>query len=86
VWGEPVRPLVQQYLYEIKLKRIEAAAELDVTNDAARVTVYEANRTGAKLRATAALIIAAGAMLAAMPSAFIAFLALGHWYTPWGWK
>ena len=33
----------------------------------------------AKLRATSAFIIAAGAMIAAMASAFVAFLALAHW-------
>jgi putative flippase GtrA len=47
------------------------------TNEAARVAVQEA--TTAKLRATAALIVAIGAMAAAMASAFVAFLALRHW-------
>jgi len=27
VWNEQVRPLVQHYLYDLKLKRVEAAAE-----------------------------------------------------------
>ncbi len=27
VWSEQVRPLVQHYLYDLKLKRVEAAAE-----------------------------------------------------------
>ena len=32
VWNEQVRPLVQHYLYDLKLKRVEAAAEeLDET-------------------------------------------------------
>jgi hypothetical protein len=37
----------------------------------------------AKLWATAAFIIAAGAMLAAMVSGFVAFLALRHWTVLW---
>jgi len=27
VWNEQVRPLVQHYLYDLKLKRVEAAAD-----------------------------------------------------------
>jgi hypothetical protein len=50
---------------------------LHSAREAARLAVDEAR--DAKLRATAAIIIAAGAMLAAMASAFIAFLALRHW-------
>jgi hypothetical protein len=79
VWGDPLRPLVQNYLLQMKLKRIEedAAAQLDAVRavgGVARLAVDEASR--AKLRATAAMILAAGAMVAAMAAAFIAFLAL----------
>jgi hypothetical protein len=75
VWDEQVRPLVQYYLYDLKLKRVEAAAEqLDEMREAARVAVSEAVKS--KMRATAALIIASGAMLAAMLAALVAFLAL----------
>jgi hypothetical protein len=75
VWSEPVRPLVQHYLYDLKLKRVEAAAEqLDDVREAARVAVEEAVKS--RTRATAALIIAGGAMLAAMLAALVAFLAL----------
>jgi hypothetical protein len=75
VWSEQVRPLVQHYLYDLKLKRVEAAAEqLDEMRKAARVAVSEAIKS--KTRATAALIIASGAMLAAMLAALVAFLAL----------
>jgi hypothetical protein len=60
VWDEQVRPLVQYYLYDLKLKRVEAAAEqLDEMREAARVAVSEAVKS--KTRATAALIIASGA-------------------------
>jgi hypothetical protein len=72
VWSEQVRPLVQHYLYDLKLKRVEAAAEqLDDVRAAARVAVSEAVKS--KTRATAALIIAAGAMLAAIAAALVAF-------------
>jgi hypothetical protein len=88
VWGDPLRPLVQNYLLQMKLKRIEedAAAQLGVlrdAGDAVRLAVGEASR--AKMRATAALIIAAGAMVAAMAAAFIAFLALRKYgfQPPW---
>src|SRR6266540_3066271 len=75
VWSEQVRPLVQHYLYDLKLKRVEAAAEqLDEMREAARVAVEEAVKS--RTRATAALIIASGAMLAAMLAALVAFLAL----------
>jgi len=38
VWNEQVQPLVQHYLYDLKLKRVEAAAkELDETRKVARV-------------------------------------------------
>ena len=82
VWGDPARPVVQRYLDQMKLKRVEALAaeQLEVARvaiDTARAAVEEAR--GSKLRATAALIIAAGAMLAAMASAFVAFLALRDW-------
>ena len=78
VWNEQVRPLVQHYLQDRKLKRVEvAAAHLDEVRDAARVAVEEAVKS--KTWATVAVIIAAGAMLAAMAAAFVAFLALRDW-------
>jgi hypothetical protein len=84
VWNEQVSPLVQHYLYDLRLKRVEAAAEeLDETRKAARVAVEEAGK--AKFWATAAFIIAGGAMLAAMAGALIAFLALRRYgfQPPW---
>jgi hypothetical protein len=75
VWAEQVRPLVQHYLHKRKLKQVEAAAEqLAAMRDAARLAVDEARR--AKLKATAALIIAGGAMLTAMVAGLIAVVAL----------
>src|SRR6266542_572319 len=84
VWSEQVRPLVQHYLYDLKLKRVEAADEhFDEMQRAARLAVEEAMK--AKTRATAAVILAGGAMLAAMAAAFIAFLALRKYgfQPPW---
>jgi hypothetical protein len=84
VWSEQVRPLVQHYLYDLKLKRVEAAADrLDEMEQATRLAVDEAIK--AKTRATSAFIIAGGAMLAAMAAAFIAFLALRRYgfQPPW---
>lgn len=89
VWGDPARPVVQRYLDQIKLRRVEAAAaeQLEAAQEqlaAARAAIQAATAAteearGSNLRATAALIIAAGAMLAAMASAFAAFLAMRNW-------
>jgi len=84
VWNEQVRPLVQHYLYDLKLKRVEAAADrLNETEKAAQLAVSEAIK--AKTRANEALIIGVGAMVAAMAGAFIAFLALRRYgfQPPW---
>jgi hypothetical protein len=86
VWGEPDRPLVQHYVNRMKLERAEAAAaeQVEIARSAVaamRLAADEASK--AKVRATAALIIAAGAMLAAMAAGFIAFLALRNWTISW---
>ena len=84
VWNERVRPLVQHYLYDLKLKRVEAAADrLTEMEKAVRLAVGEAIK--AKTRANEALIIGIGAMLAAMAGALIAFLALRKYgfQPPW---
>ena len=86
VWGDPARPMVQRYLDQMKLRRIEAAAsaQLDESREAliaVREAVEEARASN--LRATAALIIAGGAIVAAMAAAFIAFMALRPWTISW---
>ena len=84
VWNERVRPLVQHYLYDLMLKRVEAAADrLTEMEKAMRLAVGEAIK--AKTRASEALIIAVGAMVAAMGGALIAFLALRKYgfQPPW---
>jgi hypothetical protein len=84
VWNERVRPLVQHYLYDLKLKRVEAAADrLNEIEKAVRLAVSEAIK--AKTRANEALIIGLGAMVAAMAGALIAFLALRKYgfQPPW---
>jgi hypothetical protein len=84
VWNEQVRPLVQHYLYDLKLKRVEAAAgELDDIRKGVRLAVEEAAE--AKWRATGAFIVAAGALIAAMAAGLIAFLALRRYgfQPPW---
>ena len=84
VWNERVRPLVQHYLYDLKLKRVEAVADrLNEMEKGVRLAVGEAIK--AKTRANEALIIGVGAMVAAMAGAFIAFLALRRYgfQPPW---
>ena len=73
VWRGPTRPFVQQYLEQIRLTRVQAAATAQGL-EAIRSVVADA-RT-ASFKATVALILAAGAMTAAMAAAFIAFLAM----------
>jgi hypothetical protein len=64
VWSDEIRPWVQHYLYDLKLKRIEVAAEhFDEVPDAMKLMVDETLKS--KTRATAAIIIAVGAMGAA---------------------
>ena len=68
VWGDPARPVVERYLDQMKLGRLEAAAAEQLA--AARDAINEARAV--KVWAISALIIAGGAMLAAMASAFAA--------------
>jgi hypothetical protein len=45
VWNDQVRPLVQHYLYDLKLKRVEAAAaRLDEMEKAVRLAIGEVRR------------------------------------------
>jgi hypothetical protein len=79
VWREN-RPFVEQYLDQIRLSRADEAASAQGL-EAIRSVVNDA-RT-ANFRATIALMFAAGAMLAAMAGAFIAFLALSDVKIVW---
>ena len=79
VWGDPARPAVERYLAQLKMARVEAAAAEQLAS--ARDAINEARAM--KVWAISALIIAGGAMLAAMASAFIAFLALGKGPIAW---
>ena len=79
IWGDPARSAVERYLAQMKLARVEAAAAEQLAS--ARDAINEARAT--KVWAISALIIAGGAMLAAMASAFIAFLALRQGTISW---
>ena len=79
VWREN-RSFVEQYLDQIRLSRADAAASAQGI-EAIRSVVADAR--AADLRATIALIFAAGAMLAAMAAAFVAFLALSGVTMSW---
>jgi len=78
VWREN-RPFVEQYLDQIRLSRADVVAAQGL--EAIRSVVE--NARSADLRATIALVVAGGAMLAAMASAFIAFLALSDVTISW---
>jgi hypothetical protein len=79
VWREN-RPFVEQYLDQIRLSRSDAVVAAQGL-EAIRSVVE--NARSADLRATIALVVAGGAMLAAMASAFIAFLALSDVTISW---
>src|SRR5262245_38191381 len=72
VWRDN-RPFVEQYLHQIRLSRSDAVVAAQGL-EAVRSVVE--NARAADFRATIALVVAGGAMLAAMSSAFVAFLAL----------
>lgn len=78
VWREDKRPLVRAYLEQKKLAWAKAAQadQLEVARsakDAAWAAVTEAK--GANRRATIAIIVSAGATLAAVASVVVAYLA-----------
>jgi tetrahydrodipicolinate N-succinyltransferase len=79
VWREN-RPFVEQYLDQIRLSRSDAAVAAQGL-EAMRSIMDHAR--AADFRATIALIVAAGAMLAAMAAAFIAFMALRGMTISW---
>jgi hypothetical protein len=72
-WREPTKPVVEQYLEQLKVSRTQA--ETSAQGLEAIRSVVEDGRS-ADFKATIALIVAVGAMLAAMAAGFIAFLAL----------
>ena len=73
VWRETTRPFVEEYLDQIRVSRAEAAASAQGV-EAIRSVVADAR--AASFKASIALILAAGAMMAAMAAAFVAFLAM----------
>jgi hypothetical protein len=79
VWREN-RPFVERYLDQIRLTRSDAAVAAQGL-EAIRSVVN--NARAAEFRATIALIVAAGAMLAAMAAAFVAFMALSGMTISW---
>ncbi|MGA7457205.1 MAG: hypothetical protein WBW51_07795 [Methyloceanibacter sp.] len=86
VWGDPARPVVERYLDQIKLARVEAAAaeQLATAREAITAAGDAMGEVKAmKMWAISALIISGGAMLAAMAAAFVAFLALRHGTISW---
>jgi hypothetical protein len=86
VWDEPTLSLVQRYLDQVRQQRAErkVAEQIDMASTAKGVSLAAIDKAaaaedearGTSLRATAALIIATGAIFTAMASALIAFLAL----------
>ena len=79
VWREN-RPFVKQYLDQIRLSRSDAAI---AAHGLEAIRSVMENARSADLKATIALVVAGGAMLAAMASAFIAFLALSDVTISW---
>jgi ABC-type Na+ transport system ATPase subunit NatA len=88
LWDREQLALIQEYLDQRVMGRAKAEQAARITaapsapDDAAMASLVEVAST-ANTKATAALILSAGAMLAAMASAFVAFLALRGWTISW---
>ena len=80
VWGDDARSAVEHYVLKRKFETDQRNIVV-TAQQTAKVAMDEA--ASAKLWATAAFIIAAGAMVAAMVSGFVAFMALRHWTVLW---
>ena len=81
VWGDDAWSTVERYALKRKFAADQRNAVVTARNRPAKVAMDQA--ASARLWATAAFIIAAGGMLAAMVSGFVAFLALRHWTDLW---
>ena len=87
LWDQEQLALIQEYLDQRVLGRAKAeqAAQIKAgpnAQDVAVASLVEVAST-ANTKATAALILSVGAMLAAMASALVAFLALRGWTISW---
>jgi hypothetical protein len=86
LWDREQLALIQEYLDQrvLALAKAEQAAQTKAAPSAqdAVASLVEVAST-ANTKATAALILSVGAMLAAMASALVAFLALRGWTMSW---
>jgi galactitol-specific phosphotransferase system IIB component len=86
LWDHEQLALIQEYLDQrvLALAKAEQVAEIKAAPSAqdAVASLVEVAST-ANTKATAALILSVGAMLAAMASAIVAFLALRGWTISW---
>ena len=87
LWDREQLALIQEYLDQrvLGLAKAEQGAQtkaLPSEQDAVVASLMEVAST-ANTKATAALIMSVGAMLAAMASALVAFLALRGWTMSW---
>ena len=87
LWDQEQLALIQEYLDQRVLGRAKAeqAAQIKAgpsAQDAVVASLVEVANT-ANTKATAAFILSVGAMLAAIASALVAFLALRGWTISW---
>ena len=87
LWDQEQLALIQEYLDQRVLGRAKAeqAAQINAgpsAQDAVVASLVEV-ANAANTKATAALILSVGAMLAAIASALVAFLALRGWTISW---
>ena len=87
LWDQEQLALIQEYLDQRVLGRVksEQAAQIKAApsaQDAVVASLVEV-ANNANTKATAALILSVGAMLAAMASALVAFLVLRGWTFTW---
>lgn len=87
LWDREQLALIQEYLDQKVLARAKAEQSEQIKpapsdQDAVAASLAEVAST-ANTKATAALILSVGAMLAAIASALVAFLALRGWTISW---
>ena len=83
LWDHEQLALIQEYLDQRVLGRVRAEQAAQIKAAPSVVASLVEVASTANTKATAALILSVGAMLAAMASALVAFLALRGWTISW---
>ena len=83
LWDQDQLALIQEYLDQRVLGRVKAEQAAQIKAAPSVVASLVEVASTANTKATAALILSVGSMLAAIASALVAFLALRGWTITW---